>query len=479
MTETESATVGSRSGGLEASGLRAVLSTCILMFLTSLDATIVNVGLPAIQHGLRVPTGSLGWTVEAYSIPFATLMLSGGALSDRIGPGRAFMTGVITFGIGSVINAAAPIFLVLTLGRVVQGVSAAICVPSALAVLRSAVPVQKLGRAVAQWAFSGSIAISMGPILGGALIQFASWRSIFLINIPIVLFAVVLVLPELRRSREQSSAVKRTRDVVGQALYVGSSGLLVGGLLLVNAETGAARRQVPMMLLALGVIGFVTFYVCERRAANPVLPPFLMKMRAFESAAIVGGSVNVVNFGLLFCLGLYYGGTHGYSALKSGILFLPMMVCTGVSTMVVERIRRALGDRATVITGLLLEIVGAILIGDRPGSAAWVSASTSFIGLGVGLVVPPITTGLLRSVDPKVSGVASGAFSSIRQFGSALGVAVLGLMVHGDGTSVRVELRPISVVCGVLLVIALTTYTISSGLKKAPTGAVLRDDQPG
>jgi MFS transporter, DHA2 family, methylenomycin A resistance protein len=202
-----------------------------------------------------------------------------------------------------------------------------------------------------------------------------------------------------------------------------------------------------------------------------------MKMRAFESAAIVGGSVNVVNFGLLFCLGLYYGGTHGYSALKSGVLFLPMMVCTGISTMVVERIRRALGDRATVITGLLLELAGAILIGDRPGSAAWVSASTSFIGLGVGLVVPPITTGLLRSVDPKVSGVASGAFSSIRQFGSALGVAVLGLMVHGGGSSVRVELRPISVVCGVLLVIALTTYTISSGLGKKAASPVLQDNQ--
>jgi DHA2 family methylenomycin A resistance protein-like MFS transporter len=145
--------------------------------------------------------------------------------------------------------------------------------------------------------------------------------------------------------------------------------------------------------------------------------------------------------------------------------------------MVVERIRRALGDRATVITGLLLELAGAILIGDRPDSAAWVSASTAFIGLGVGLVVPPITTGLLRSVDPKVSGVASGAFSSIRQFGSALGVAILGLMVHGSGNSVRVELRPISVVCGVLLVIALTTYTISSGLKKKVASPVLQDNQ--
>ena len=451
---------------MEASAYRAVASTCILMFLTSLDVTIVNVGLPAIEHGLSVPTRSLGWIVEAYSIPFATLMLSGGALSDRIGSARAFMTGIVGFGIGSVINALAPVFLVLALGRLVQGISAAICVPSALALLRSRVPMQKLGRAVAQWAFSGSIAISLGPILGGALIQYATWRSVFLINIPIVALAVALVLPDLSSSR--SPAEPRAADVAGQTLYVASSGLLVGSLLMMNGKTGTARWGVPMVLLALGVIGFVVFYWSERKAANPVLPPFLMKTRAFESAALVGGSVNVVNFGLLFCLGLYYGGTHGYSAVKSGILFLPMMVCTGLSTIVVERIRGALGDRVTVIGGLGLELLGAILIGSRPGSAAWVSASTAFIGLGVGLVIPPITTGLLRSVDPQLSGVASGAFSSIRQLGSALGVAVLGLLVHGAGASVRVELRPISLVCGVLLMVALATYTVSSAVRTRP-----------
>jgi DHA2 family methylenomycin A resistance protein-like MFS transporter len=456
---------------MAASAYRAVGCTCILMLLISLDVTIVNVALPTIQRGLTVPTGSIGWTVEAYAIPFATLMLSGGALSDRIGPARAFMSGILIFGLGSLVDAVAPDFLLLTLGRVVQGVGAAICMPSALAVLRASVPKEQLGRAVALWAFSGSIAISIGPILGGVLVQFSTWRSIFVINIPIVVLAVYLLLPAVRSGGQRAAVANRRTDAVGQTLYVASSGLLIGGLLLLNGPAGNSRWQV--LLLVLAVIGFFAFYLSERRAADPVLPPSLLRNRVFQSAAIVGGSVNVVNFGLLFCLGLYYGGTHGFTALKSGLLFLPMMLGTGVSTMVVERIRRAMGDRTTVITGLVLELAGALLIGVRPDVAGWVSASTVFIGFGVGLVIPPITTGLLGAVEPNVSGVASGAFSSVRQLGSALGVAVLGLMVRGTGTAVRVDLRSISTVCASLLVIALATYLVSSVVRTRTTG------QPG
>jgi DHA2 family methylenomycin A resistance protein-like MFS transporter len=283
--------------------------------------------------------------------------------------------------------------------------------------------------------------------------------------------AVYLLLPAVRSGGQRAAVANRRTDAVGQTLYVASSGLLIGGLLLLNGPAGNSRWQV--LLLVLAVIGFFAFYLSERRAADPVLPPSLLRNRVFQSAAIVGGSVNVVNFGLLFCLGLYYGGTHGFTALKSGLLFLPMMLGTGVSTMVVERIRRAMGDRTTVITGLVLELAGALLIGVRPDVAGWVSASTVFIGFGVGLVIPPITTGLLGAVEPNVSGVASGAFSSVRQLGSALGVAVLGLMVRGTGTAVRVDLRSISTVCASLLVIALATYLVSSVVRTRTTG------QPG
>lgn len=446
-------------GGVATSAYRTIASACILMVLISLDHTILNVALPTIQNALTVPTGSLGWIVVAYSIPFATLMLSGGVLSDRHGPARVFMSGIVIFGIGSLIDAAALGFPILLLGRVVQGVGAALCMPSALAMLRSSVPPQQLGRAIALWGFSASVAISAGPPLGGALVQFLTWRSIFVVNIPIVALAVWLVLPELRKSRQRSSIPV---DTLGQTLYIASSGLLIGGLILLRDRVDAAQWQMPVTLLALSAGGLVAFFLHERRTVAPVLPASLMENKAFQSAVIVGGSISLVNFGLVYCLSLYYGGDQGLTALRSGVLFLPMMAACGVAAVVVERTRRAMGDRMTVTTGLAAQLAGAILICIKPDHVGWVSVNAALLGFGVGLALAPITAGLLGAVDTKVAGVASGALSSVRQLCSALGVAVLGLMVQGANTSVQVNLRPISAVCALALAIALATYLATS-----------------
>lgn len=451
--------------GVATSAYRTIASACILMVLISLDHTILNVALPTIQNALTVPTGSLGWTVVAYSIPFATLMLSGGVLSDRHGPARVFICGIAIFGIGSLIAAAALGFPLLLLGRVVQGVGAALCMPSALAMLRASVPPQQLGRAIALWGFSASVAISAGPPLGGALVQFLTWRSIFVVNIPIVALAVWLVLPELRKSSQRSFISNKTMDTLGQTLYIAASGLLIGGLILLRDRVDAAQWQMPVILLVLSAGGLVAFFLHERRTVAPVLPASLMENRAFQSAVIVGGSISLVNFGLVYCLGLYYGGDQGFTALKSGVLFLPMMVACGVAAVVVEQVRRAMGDRMTVTAGLAAQLVGAILICIHPDHVGWVSVNAAFLGFGVGLALTPITAGLLGAVDAKAAGVASGALSSVRQLCSALGVAVLGLMVQGANTSVQVDLRPISAVCALALVIALATYLATSKLR--------------
>jgi MFS transporter, DHA2 family, methylenomycin A resistance protein len=447
---------------------RVVAAACLVSFLISLDVTIVNVALPTIQDKLSVPTEALGWALEAYVIPFATLMLSGGVLSDRFGSAPVFVAGVAIFGLGSSIAAAAPDFALLAFGRVVQGVGAATCMPSALAVLRACVPTRQLGKAVALWTFTATVAISAGPILGGVLVQFATWRSIFAINIPIVLLAAGLLRRQVRESGGRPPVSGRAPDVLGQTLYVVSSSLLVGGLILFRGGVDAARWLVPAVLLLLAVAGLYAFYRSERRAADPVLPAALMSNGAFQSAAIIGVSISVVNFGLTYCLGLYYGGVHGFSALRTGVFFLPTMLACGVSTLFVERIRKAVGDRTTVVAGLALELAGAVLIGVKPDDAGWIALSTILIGLGNGVVIPPVTTDLLRAVDGRTAGVASGAFSSLRQFGSALGVAVLGFMVQGAGTSVRVDLRAISAVCASVLVVAFATYLLST-VSRTPT----------
>jgi DHA2 family methylenomycin A resistance protein-like MFS transporter len=167
----------------------------------------------------------------------------------------------------------------------------------------------------------------------------------------------------------------------------------------------------------------------------------------------------------VYYLGLYYGGAQGSSALKSGVLFLPMMVACGVSTSFVERVRRAIGDRMTVTAGLGAQLAGSIFICLQPDNVGWVSANAAFLGFGVGLALPPVIAGLLAAVDTKISGVASGALSSIRQFASAIGVATLGLLVQGTNKSIHVDLRSASAICAAALVIALATYLATSRLR--------------
>lgn len=446
----------------DGNAIRSVSATCILMLLTSLDVTIVNVALPAVQHDLFVSTGTLSWLVEGYSIPFATLMLSGGALTDRIGPSRTFTAGIVAFGLGSLCAAAAPTFLILVASRVLQGIGAAVCTPSALAYLRSNVPVDELGRAVAYWAFSGSVAISAGPILGGILIETVGWRGIFVINIPIVMIAICLVLPQARNGGRRPLSREST-DILGQSLYAAASLMLVSGLVAFHDARGHLGWAGPATMVVAAICGFSLFYLAQRRATAPVLPISLWRNSAFSTAAIVGGSLNAVNFGLLYCLGLYYGGAHGFTAMQSGLLFLPMMLATAISTLTVEPIRRSIGDHKTVATGLAMELLGAVLIVIVADSALGVAISTVPMGFGVGLVIPPLTRRLLGGVSAELSGVASGAFSSIRQLGGAVGVAIFGFAIHGASTSISVDIRLVSIVCACLILVALSTCLFASG----------------
>jgi DHA2 family methylenomycin A resistance protein-like MFS transporter len=447
---------------------RTIAAVFCLMFLISLDVTIINVALPTIQRAMAVSTGMLSWALVGYTLPFAALMLPGGALSDKFGAVRVFTVGVVIFGMGSLTCATASNFPLLVLGRVAQGVGGAVCMPSALALLRSNVPPQQLGRAIALWVFSGSVAISAGPILSGALVQFWTWRSIFLINVGIVALVVYLIWPDMRTSlRTRLVKTSQVADVTGQSLYVLAFSSLIASMILLRNEAGGFRLTVPIILVALSATTLVALILWERHAIEPVIPASLITNGVFRSAVIVGGSISLVNFGLVYCLGLYYGGTEGATPLRAGILFLPMMVACGVSSSFVNQLRKVVGDRSTVTMGLGAQLVGSILIFLQPANVGWVSGSAALLGFGVGLALPPVTAGLLAAVDPKITGVASGAFSSIRQFASAAGVAALGLLVENSNDGIRVDLRLASVICAAALAIALATFLASSNLSSA------------
>ena len=442
-------------GDLNPSSNRVIASVCILMFLVSLDVTVVNVALPTIQDALDVPIGSLGFAVVAYTLPFATLMLSAGALSDRFGAEKVYLSGIAILGIGSLIGAVAPHFAVLLLARVIQGVGAALCMPSSLAVLRANVSSHQMGKAIALWGFSGAAAIAAGPILSGILVKFTVWQSVFLLNIPFVILAPWLVLNLVNSVEQDSPAPRAGVDSFGQMLFIASATSLVGGLTLIGERVETEQQSIPFVMIGLAVVGAVAFFLQQKRITNPVMPTILMKNKVFQAAVVIGGAVSFVNFGLVYCLSIYYGIVHEFGPLAVGTLFLPMMLATGAGTLVVERIRRTFGDRRTVITGLGFQFAGAVLISLKPDQVGWVSANAAFLGFGVGLVIPPITARLLSSVDTKLTGVASGAFNSMRQFAAAIGIVALGLLIRSASDTAEVDLQSIGRICAGVMAIVI------------------------
>ncbi|MEP4032955.1 MFS transporter [Roseibium polysiphoniae] len=443
---------------------RVIMAACAMMFIISLDFTIANVALPAIRDEMNVPTNMLGLALIAYSLPFATLMLSAGALTDRFGPVEVCTSGLIILGLGSLIGTAAPSFEILLLGRFVQGVGAALCMPSSLAMLRSNVPPDRLTSSIALWTLSGSVAISAGPILSGILVQYATWRSIFAINLPIVALAALMLFPLARSVRQGSASQTASLDIMGQALFILASVLLLGGLTLLQDDAYAFPRNAALTLLFFSAVTTFAFFWHEWRTVAPVMPPQLLQKGAFQSATLVGGAVSFVSFGAVYCLGLYYGIAKEFSPLVVGWLFLPSMLATVAGTSVVAGVKKRLGSRKTVLLGIASQLIGSLLICLQPDNVAWVSASASFLGFGIGLVIPAITSNLLSSLGANLAGVASGAFSSVRQFAAALGISVLGLLISGNATAMVADLQRVSAVCAALLAAVL----LHSAINRSP-----------
>lgn len=442
---------------------RTIASACIVIFLIGTDVTIVNVALPAIQSDLFIPTGSLSLVVVAYIVPFATLMVSAGALSDRLGATGVYLMGMAIFAIASIAIATSPTYEFALAGRFIQGAGAALCLPSSLSILRVTVPKEKLGKAIALWGLSASIAVSTGPLIGGLIVQYFSWRSLFILNFPIVLLAVWLIL------KTASPRLSKTvsMDLLGQFIYIASCSLFIIGFMLQRDNIGFLDSSDSIYLLFGSALGFIAFYLCERTVLNPIIPISLAKVKIFQSSIIVAGAISFANFGLVYCLGVYYGIVHGYEPLYVGLLYLPIMIATATSTSIVERVREKLGDRITVSAGLILQLIGSVLIVIYPSNVTWICGSSTFFGLGFGFVLTPILSNLLVSLEPGIAGVASGVFNSVRQFLGAFGIAFLCLFIYDEVEYVTVNLRAVGISCAAVFIGALVVYLLNS-VSKAP-----------
>jgi DHA2 family methylenomycin A resistance protein-like MFS transporter len=427
--------------------------------VVQLDVTIVNTALNAIGSSLGGGVSELQWVVTAYTIAFAALILTAGALGDRVGAKKVAIAGFAIFTTASLLCALSPSAVLLIAARALQGIGAALLVPNSLALLNHTYTDQKeRGRAVGIWAAGASLALTAGPLVGGGLIAAFGWRSIFLVNLPIGAAGLGLTW---RCVNETPASPKRAIDVAGQCLAISALGCIAAVII----EAGVHGWGNRWVLSGLGVAAVLAtlFILRERHTSQPMLPLQLFSNPLFSSMSAVGLLINVPFYGLIFVLSLYFQQINGFSPLTTGLTFLPLLGAVLPANLLAPKITLRLGASRSIVIGALMVAAGcAALLGVDRGMSYWVMVAPLVVmGGGLGLLVPPLTSTLLGSVDKNHSGVAAGVLNSARQTGSVLGVAVFGsLVVRRD--SFIFGMRAALIVSVVLFLIAAVT-TVAGG----------------
>ncbi|MGA7071144.1 MFS transporter [Bradyrhizobium sp.] len=418
--------------------------------VVQLDVTIVNTALDRIGASLGGGVAELQWIVNAYTIAFAAFILTAGALGDRIGAKRVFMAGFAIFTSASLACALSPNPMVLVAARAVQGLGAAVLVPNSLALLNHAYPDEKRrGRAIGIWAAGASLALTAGPLVGGGLIALIGWRSIFLVNLPIGLAGLWL---SWKYATETSANRQRQVDRPGQVTAIAALSCLAGAII----EGGALGWSNGFVLAAFvaSVVLAVLFILQERRAEQPMLPLSLFGYRLFALTALVGLLVNIAFYGLIFVFSLYFQRINGLSPVATGLAFVPMMGAVLPANLVAARVTERLGAPMTIALGAALAAFGCLtLLGIEPGTSYWkIVGQFVIMGGGLGLLVPPLTSALLGSVDKSRSGIAAGVLNATRQTGSVLGVALFGSLIGRSGQFMVGAHRSLMISTALLLV---------------------------
>jgi|SRR5579871_5824892 len=399
--------------------------------VVQLDVTIVNTALASISASLGGGVAELQWVVSAYTIAFAAFILTAGALGDRVGARRVFIAGFAIFTTASLACALAPNQAVLIAARAVQGFGAAILVPNSLALLNHSYPDDRArGRAVAVWAAGASLALMAGPFVGGALITLIGWRAIFLVNLPIGLVGLWLTF---RHAAETTRHPQHALDLPGQCAAIVALGCLAGALI-EGGVRGFGDAFVIAGFVAAAIVGAL-FVRQEAQARQPMLPLSLFAQPTFAASTVVGLLVNIAYYGLIFVLSLYLQQVNGFSPFATGLAFVPMLAAVLPVNLLAPHLAERIGAPLTIAAGALLSACACLaLLWIEPGTA-YLAICLQLVAMscGLGLLVPPLTSTLLGSVEKQRSGVAAGVLNATRQTGSVLGVALFGALVGRNG----------------------------------------------
>jgi EmrB/QacA subfamily drug resistance transporter len=404
---------------------------CFALFMIMLDNTVVNVALPSIQKDLHSSISGLEWTVNAYTLTFAVLLVTGGRLGDIFGRRRMFLFGVVVFALASATIGFAPSEGWLVASRAVQGVGAAFMMPGTLSIISNAFPPEERGKAIGTWAGVSAIALAVGPLLGGWLTEDVSWRAIFFINLPVAIGAVIVTLFAAHESRDET--VGRTVDLPGIAGITVSLTALVFALVEGNSWGWGSPKIIG--LLALSVVALAAFVVVEKRAVAPVVDFDALRSRQFLGANIVAFMVSFGMLAMFFFLALYMQNILGFSPLEAGVRFLPATVVIIFAGPIAGRLADRFGPRPLMTAGMLITAV-SLFWQSRIGvdtSYGFLAPAFVLMGLGMGLVMSPMSMAAMNAVDRTKAGVASGTLSMFRMVGGTFGVAALGALVSSVG----------------------------------------------
>ncbi|MEU4925593.1 MFS transporter [Streptomyces yokosukanensis] len=436
---------------------------CMSLLIVSLDNTVLNVALPSMQRDLRATTSGLQWTIDAYTLVLASLLMLAGSTADRIGRKRVFMAGLVVFSVGSLLCSLAPSLSLLIVFRMVQAIGGSMLNPVAMSIITNTFPdARERARAIGVWGAVVGISMAAGPLVGGLLVQSVSWRSIFWINLPVGLAALLLTLRFVPESRAPKA---RRPDPVGQILVIALFGSLTYAI--IEAPEAGPAAVAPFAAIALAALLALLWY--EPRRAEPLIDLRFFRSAPFSGATVIAISAFAALGGFLFLSTLYLQNVRGLDALHAGLWMLPMAAPTFLCAPLSGRLVGSRGSRLPLlVAGTAMTASGVLFaaFGAQTSDATRLVGYVLF-GIGFGFVNAPITNTAVSGMPRTQAGVAAAVASTSRQLGQTLGVAVIGAVLASgiDSSAYRgtftAAARPgwwILTVCGLaVLVLGLLT----------------------
>jgi EmrB/QacA subfamily drug resistance transporter len=403
-------------------------ASCFALFMALLDNLVVNVALPTVSRDLEASTTQLQWIVSAYILMFASLQITAGGLGDRLGRKRFFMGGIALFTATSAFAALSQNIEMLIVARALQGLGAAFILPLSLSILSDAFPPEERGKALGIWSAVSVSGLALGPVIGGLLVQYASWHWIFLVNVPIGIGAFLVTSAVVKESRDTTGTV--ATDIPGTILITGAIASLTWALI----EAGNRGWGDSMILAAFGAAAVLTvaFIAAEARAEKPMVPLGFFRSPTFIGANVTSFGISFLIAGIAFFGTLYLQNVHGFSPVRAGMALLPMVAVMMIFSPISGSLVNKVGPSRLIALGMVVAGAGVMLymLADVHGSYFDLVPSYVVMGFGMSFIFAPTTTAVLNSVASGKSGVASAVNGAIREIGNAFGVALLGTLMN-------------------------------------------------